>query len=174
MKFLEYDRFIDKRETKRYDLTPILKNREAFRSLIEDLSAPFENVQISTIAGIESFGLILGAAVAYRLGKGFLPIRKGGKLACIPEALDRITLTDYSGIEKTLEIKRELITPAERFLVIDEWIDTGAQVKATINLIERNGGVIAGISTIGIEVNQTTEELMRKYLIKAIGINPYG
>lgn len=108
------------------------------------------------------------------LTKGFLPVRKGGKLACIPESIDRISIVDYSGIEKTLKLKKESIRKGERFLLVDEWADTCAQMNASIHLIESNGGIIEGISLIGIEKNSHTEELMKRYDVHAIGIHPYS
>jgi adenine phosphoribosyltransferase len=174
MDFLYYDRFIDKRENRRYDLTPIFKDPIVFQNLINDLSHPFKQSKIETIAGIESFGFILGAGMAQLLNKGFLPIRKGGKLACIPELVDRVSIVDYSGIEKTLELKREFVKKGERFLLVDEWADTCAQMNASIHLIESNGGIIEGISLIGIEKNSHTEKLMKRYNVHAIGIAPYG
>jgi adenine phosphoribosyltransferase len=174
MDFLYYDQFIDKRENRRYDLTPLFKEPAVFQNLINDLSYPFKQSKIETIAGIESFGFILGAGIAQLLTKGFLPIRKGGKLACIPELVDRVSIVDYSGIEKTLELKKESVKKGERFLLVDEWADTCAQMNASIHLIESNGGIIEGISLIGIEKNSHTEELMKRYNVHAIGLNPYG
>ena len=173
MDFSYYDQFIDKRENRRYDLTPLFKEPTVFQNLINDLSYPFKQSKIETIAGIESFGFILGAGIAQLLTKGFLPIRKGGKLACIPELVDRVSIVDYSGIEKTLELKRESVKKGERFLLVDEWVDTCAQMNASIHLIESNGGIIEGISLIGIEKNSHTEELMKRYNVRAIGVNPY-
>lgn len=168
MDFAYYEQFIDKREQRRYDLTPLFKEATVFKNLLNDLSCSFKQSEIETIAGIESFGFILGAAMAQYLNKGFLPIRKGGKLSCVPSSIDRISLIDYSGSEKFLELKKESVRKNERFLLVDDWVDTCAQMNASIKLIQNNGGVIVGITTIGIDRNAFTEELIKTYPVYAI------
>jgi adenine phosphoribosyltransferase len=149
-------------------LPSLFNEATVFQNLIEDLSHPFKLSKIETIAGIESFGFILGAGIAQLLSKGFLPIRKGGKLACIPEVVDRISVVDYSGTEKTLEVKKDSIKKGKRFLLVDEWVDTCSQMNASIGLIEKNGGIVEGISLIGIEGGPRTKELMKNYNVHAL------
>lgn len=173
MNFEYYDRLIDKRDSSRYDLTPIFKDDEVFRNLVEDLVKPFLNDDLNKVVAIESFGFILGSAISRRINKGFIPIRKSGKLATIEEAIIRNFFLDYSGVEKGLELRRDAISKGEKILLVDEWSETGAQLKSSISLIEKLGGIIGGICLVGIERNNNTFPLLEKYKINALGISPY-
>ena len=89
-------------------------------------------------------------------------MRKGGKL---PVEADRIEFCDYTGNSKQLEIRRDILTPGQRVLIVDEWIETGAQVSAAISLIEGQGAVVVGIATIHMDENERTREISRKYSV---------
>ena len=90
--------------------------------------------QFDCVVGIDALGFILGTAVAIHSKKAFVPIRKGGKL---PVVSDAIGFVDYTGQVKSLELRKGAITPGTRVLLVDEWIETGSQVKAAVELIER-------------------------------------
>jgi adenine phosphoribosyltransferase len=134
----------------RCDVTPLFADPAAFAQLIADLSDPFAAVPLEYVAAIDALGFVLGGAMALHLGKGFIPIRKRGKL---PVAARAVAFVDYSGQTKGLEIRRGLLQPGDRVLLVDEWIETGAQAQAAIRLIEQEGGVVAGIATINIDDN---------------------
>jgi len=157
-----YLALIDRSRTqyKRTDVTPIFADREAFAAMTEDLAAPFLDQNIAQVAGLDALGFIVGTALALRLGAGFIPIRKGGKL---PVDHDRQEVTDYSGAPKILELRAAPFAAGTRILLADEWIETGAQVRAAIALLERAGGVVAGIATIGLRRNEKTAALLQKY-----------
>jgi len=145
---------------RRYDVTPLFADNAAFSELVADLAAPFTPAEIDLIIGIDAFGFILGAAMAVRLGKGFIPIRKGGKL---PVQTDHVEFIDYSGQPKTLELRAGALRTGTRVLLVDEWIETGAQVKAAIGLVEHQGGIVAGIAAINIDINEKTRPILDKY-----------
>lgn len=149
----------------RYDVTPIFSDREAFQQLISDLSTPFLKSNVDLIAGIDALGFILGSAVAQDMRRGFIPIRKGGKL---PVETDSVEFTDYSGELKSLEIRRDFSLKNKRILLVDEWIETGAQVKAAISLLENKGATIIGISTINIDLNENTSDLLKRYKVHSL------
>lgn len=123
-------------------------HRQALQDCIEDLLQPFKNDQIDLVAGIDAMGFILGAAIASQLGKGFLAIRKAGHL-CVKTYSQ--TYVDYSGKEKTMEIRTDTIKPGLRILLVDQWIETGGTMRAAIKLVEDQGGIVAGVATICIE-----------------------
>jgi adenine phosphoribosyltransferase len=75
---------------------------------------------------------------------------------------------DYSGQEKSLEMRVDAIKPGARVLLVDEWIETGAQVNAAIELIESQQGVVVGVATINIDENKETEKLKKKYKCNAV------
>jgi adenine phosphoribosyltransferase len=145
---------------RRYDVTPLFANATAFSELVADLVAPFDPAGIDLVAGIDALGFILGTALAIRLGKGFLPIRKGGKL---PVQANRRKFMDYTGQEKSLELRSGVLQPGTRLLLVDEWIETGAQVSAAAGLIEQQGGIVIGIASINIDINARTRPILKKY-----------
>jgi adenine phosphoribosyltransferase len=91
---------------------------------------------------------------------GFIPIRKAGKL---PVAADRVAFVDYSKEEKGLELGQGMLKRGTRVLLADEWIETGTQVCAAIQLIEAQGGVVAGVCAINIDENERTRRLRSQY-----------
>ena len=144
----------------RCDVTPLFGDYAAFSALVDDLAALVEPLAFDAVVGIDALGFILGAALALRMQRGFVPIRKGGKL---PVAVDSVECVDYTGQRKTLELRRGALTSGARALLVDEWIETGAQVRAAIQLIEGQGGVIAGIASLHIDDDEATEPLRARY-----------
>jgi adenine phosphoribosyltransferase len=144
----------------RCDVTPLFADYAAFSALVDDLAALVERLAFDVVAGIDALGFILGTALALRCHVGFVPIRKGGKL---PVAVDSVACVDYTGQRKTLELRRDALKPGTRVLLVDEWIETGAQAQAAIRLIEGQGGVIAGIASLHIDDNEQTEPLCARY-----------
>ena len=162
----DYLRLIDTNtQGPRNDVTPLFADYEAFASLVEDLIKPFAQVEFDYVIGIDALGFIVGTAIALRTKKGFVPIRKGGKLPVETETVDFV---DYTGQKKSLELRAGAINPQTRVLIVDEWIETGAQVKAAIELVERQGGIVVGIATISIDDNADTRVMREKYRCHAL------
>jgi adenine phosphoribosyltransferase len=162
----DYLHLIDTHTTgPRCDVTPLFGDYAAFAALVDDLAARFSDTAFDAVAGIDALGFILGTALAGRFEKGFIPLRKGGKL---PVAVDQAEFVDYTGQLKTLELRRGAIPPGVRVLLVDEWIETGAQVKAAIRLVEGQGGVVAGIATINADRNEATRSLFKDYNLQGI------
>ena len=149
----------------RCDVTPLFADPQAFTALVEDLCARFEGEVIDYVAGIDALGFIMGTAMAIRLGKGFVPLRKGGKL---PAAVSTAEFVDYSGQPKTLELRQGSLQPGVRVLVVDEWIETGAQVEAAVRLVEGAGGIVAGIAAINMDDSPAVRRLRERYKCVAI------
>lgn len=148
----------------RCDVTPLFANPTAFAQLIHDLSAPFDESQIDYVAGIDALGFVLASAIAYTLKKGFIPIRKAGKL---PGKVVAKTFVDYTGETKALELRCGLVRGG-RILLVDEWIETGAQISAAVDLLEGEGGIILGITTINIDHNPNTARIQKQYHCHAL------
>lgn len=123
------------------DITPLLGSREGFARSVDELVARFEGVAVDRVLGMEARGFIVAAPVAYRLGAGFIPVRKAGKL---PWAVVREEYQLEYGTDK-LEIHRDAIFPGERILVIDDVLATGGTADATCRLVEALGGAIVGL-----------------------------
>jgi len=165
----EYLRLIDTNTSgPRCDVTPLFADPLAWAELVTDLSEPFAALAINYVAGIDALGFILGTALALRLNKGFIPIRKGGKL---PVAVKSIEFVDYTQTPKVLALRQGALKPGDRVLVVDEWIETGAQMQAAIDLIEQAGGIVVGVATINIDHNPKTARLREKYHCHAIWLD---
>ncbi len=162
----DYLNLIDTRPSmQRCDVTPLFADHAAFSSLVDDLVRPFSHTRPDLVAGIDALGFILGVAVATRLGLGFVPIRKGGK---IPSEVDSLELTDYTGQRKSLELRRGAVQPGARILLVDEWVETGAQVTTAAELIERSGGVVIGVCAINIDANERTQKIRSRYFCHSL------
>ena len=149
----------------RYDITPAFANANDFRELIEDLAGPFRSSRIDAVACIDALGFILGAAVACHLKSGVVPIRKGGKLPTETVGADFV---DYSGDRKRLELRRGIVRRDARVLLVDDWIETGAQVSAAIRLLESQHAKVVGIAAIGMDRNKTTDAVADRYSVHTI------
>jgi adenine phosphoribosyltransferase len=125
-----------------YDITTLLKNGPAFEDVLGRLAAPFVDRGIQKVVAIESRGFIFGAPLAARLGAGFIPVRKPGKLPaeCIEE---KYSLEYGTGV---LALHRDAIVSGERVLIVDDLIATGGTAQATVNLVRRLGGDILGMA----------------------------
>jgi adenine phosphoribosyltransferase len=126
------------------DITPLLGDGAAFGRAVDDLIARFNDVEVSRVVGIESRGFILGAAAAYRLRAGFVPVRKAGKLP--GEVAHEEYALEY-GTDR-LEIHRDAIHADEAILVVDDVLATGGTARATANLVEALGGRVVGIAML--------------------------
>ena len=111
------------------------------------LAAPFRSAGVTKIAGIEARGFVLGTAVALDLAVGFVPIRKHGAIHPGPKAMRRAA-PDWRGNEAKLLIQRAALTPADRVLLVDDWIETGSQASAARQLIEECGSCWVGLSVL--------------------------
>jgi adenine phosphoribosyltransferase len=143
----------------RYDVTPLFGNIEIFKKAIEALVASIK-VDFDKVAGIDALGFILGTAIALKMDKDFVPLRKGGKLPC---DVDSVDFVDYTGDKKSLEIRKGTIEKGTRVLLADEWVETGAQIDASIKLIEKQGGLVVGIASINIDDNEECKRLKALY-----------
>jgi adenine phosphoribosyltransferase len=127
-----------------YDITTLLRDPEGFRMAIDSMASPYRDRGIDLVVGIESRGFILGAAVADRLGAGFVPVRKLGKL---PAACVRATYDLEYGSD-SLEMHRDAIEPGRRVLIVDDLLATGGTAKATVDLVKQLGGIVEGVALL--------------------------
>ena len=133
------------------DPSTIYINARAFHAMVDDLIAPFDPSGIDVVAGFDAMGFVLGSAIATRLGKGFLTIRKAGK---VPVETDVVDFVNYSRRTQQMEMRKPGFAPGTRVLLVDQWVETGGTMDAGIRLVERQGGVVAGIATVCIEENE--------------------
>ncbi|KAM9468959.1 adenine phosphoribosyltransferase [Clarias gariepinus] len=135
-------------------------NSQALSDCVTDLLKPFKNDKIDLVAGIDAMGFILGSAVAMTLEKGFLAIRKAGHL-CV-ETLTQ-EYSDYSGRDKLMEVRVDVLKPGLCVLIVDQWIETGGTMKAAIKLVERQGASVVGVGAVAIENSEGGKWIKENY-----------
>ena len=125
-----------------YDITTLLRHSEGLKATIEQLATPYANADVDVVVGIESRGFILGAAVAERLGAGFIPVRKPGKLPAraIKETYD----LEYG--QDALEIHADAVDRDQRVLIVDDVLATGGTAAAAAQLVRKAGGNVLGLA----------------------------
>ena len=130
------------------DITPLLGDAEGFRTVVDALVAGYEtpthSSSIDKVVGIEARGFIFAAPVAYRLGAGFVPVRKVGKLPAATYA--ESYALEYG--EATLEVHTDAFAPGDRVLLVDDVLASGGTAAATQRLVERAGGTVIGLSVL--------------------------
>lgn len=146
------------------DITPLLRDRDAFGRVVSALWEPWEGQQIDKVLGVEARGFILAAPVAVHLHAGFVPVRKPGKLPYLVEQ-EEYEL-EYGS--DSVEIHRDAIAPGESVLIVDDVIATGGTALATARLVEKLGGELAGLSFL-IEISALRGmERLRGYEARAL------
>jgi len=127
-----------------YDITTLLKDAHGLHCLIDALAEHYQDKRPDVVAGIEARGFVFGPALAFRLGAGFVPVRKSKKL---PAATASVTYDLEYGTD-TLEVHRDAIEPGQNVLVSDDLLATGGTAQATVKLIESLGGTVAGLAFV--------------------------
>jgi adenine phosphoribosyltransferase len=125
-----------------YDITTLLRDADGFKQVVDVLVQPYETSRVDLVVGIESRGFILGGAVADRLGAGFCPVRKPGKLPST-------TVQERYALEygtDALEIHRDGVEAGQQVLIVDDVIATGGTAKATAALVRKLGADIVGLA----------------------------
>jgi adenine phosphoribosyltransferase len=122
------------------DVTTLMGDARGFKAAIERMAAPFADSKVQAVAGIEARGFILGGAIADRLGCGFVPLRKRGKLP--GKTIGQEYTLEY-GVD-IIEMHEDAIRPGERILIVDDLIATGGTAEAAAKLVKRSGGEIVG------------------------------
>ena len=142
------------------DPTSIYINGDAFHDLLDDLVVDLEPVTCDVVGGLDAMGFVLGSALATRLGVGFLPIRKAGKL-CVDT--DSATFSNYSGRTQDMEMRKPAFATGTKVLLVDQWIETGGTMDGAIRLVQQQGGKIAGLVAIAMEDNEKTASYRKKF-----------
>ena len=130
------------------DITPMLADPEALRFAVDAIAERFAGSRVDKVLGIEARGFILAAPIAYRLGAGFVPVRKAGKL---PWQVEREEYELEYGSD-LLEVHQDALGRGDRVLIVDDVIATGGTARATVGLAERLGGSVVGLG-VAIELS---------------------
>jgi adenine phosphoribosyltransferase len=124
------------------DVTPLLLDHEAFSTVVDATVMRFGRGRVDKVVGIEARGFILAAPIAYHFGAGFVPARKLGKLP--GTAISAEYVLEYG--RETLEMHTDAIHPGDRVLVVDDVLATGGTAAAAVDLVQRLGGIVVGVS----------------------------
>ena len=125
-----------------YDLTTVLKDKQGFHSLVDQLCGHYDGHKIDKVAGIEARGFIFAPALAYRLGAGFVPVRKPKKL---PAKTRAVSYALEYGTD-SLELHEDAISPGETVIICDDLLATGGTAAAAAKLIQELGGKVEGLA----------------------------
>lgn len=143
------------------DITTLLNNKKAFAVAVDKLCEKYKNRKIDKVVAVEARGFILGGAIAHRLGAGFVPVRKKGKL---PWKVSSVTYDLEYGTD-TLEMHNDAITPGEKVLIVDDLLATGGTVKAVTDLVRKMQGKIKGIAFLVELVDLGGKKKLKDYPI---------
>lgn len=126
------------------DVTTLLGDAQGFKAAIAQMAEPWRTRPVDAVAGIEARGFIIGGAIAYRLGCGFIPIRKKGKLPW--KTIGQEYTLEY-GVD-VIEMHEDACRPGERILIVDDLIATGGTAEAAVKLVRRSQGEVVGATFI--------------------------
>jgi adenine phosphoribosyltransferase len=127
-----------------YDITTLLKNKTAFKTVINALWKKYRAKKIDKVVAVDARGFIFGAPLAHKLGVGFIPVRKKGKLPA--ETLGALYTLEYGQDELTMH--KDAIEPGEKILLIDDLLATGGTISAVTEIVKKLGGKIVGIGFV--------------------------
>ena len=146
------------------DVTPVIENGESLKYAIDQLADFAQKVGANKIAGPEARGFVLGAAIAYKLGLGFVLIRKPGKLP-------RKTISEDYALEygtNTLCVHEDSFKPGDKVLIVDDLLATGGTAVASARLVERSGASVAGMGFLIDLVDLKGKEVLKDYNVLAL------
>jgi adenine phosphoribosyltransferase len=143
------------------DVTTLFADARGFRMAIDQLLHPWAGARIDKVVGLEARGFILGGAIAHQLSKGFVPIRKKGKLP--GQTISQSYKLEYG--DAIMEIHEDALLPGERVLIVDDLLATGGTCEAGIKLVERLGAEIVGCSFV-----VDLPELGGRRLLESLGV----
>ncbi|MDY3926459.1 MAG: adenine phosphoribosyltransferase [Anaerotignum sp.] len=123
------------------DITTLLKDAEGMKAAIDEMTAKLDGVEFDMVLGPESRGFIFGMPVAYNLGKGFVPVRKKGKLPA--EVISKEYALEYG--TATIEMHKDALQPGQKVVIVDDLMATGGTAKAIIEMVEEMGAEVAAL-----------------------------
>lgn len=146
------------------DITGALRDADGLRLTIDSLSSLIEDIDCKYIAGIEARGFLVGSPLAYKLHKGFIPVRKKGKLPC--ETITAEYDLEYGTAE--IEIDRSAIEKGDKVVIIDDLMATGGTVEAAIRLVEKLGGEVVKVIALIELVDLKGRERIKNYSFDSV------
>lgn len=139
------------------DVWAVFRDARSLAAVVAALAEPLRGERVDAVCGVESRGFLLGAAVAVELGAGFLPVRKGTGMFPGEKTFGQ-TSPDYRGLRHTLRLQRGAINAGDRVLLVDDWVQTGAQAMTVRALIEDSGATWLGCSVLVDQLSAETRK----------------
>lgn len=146
------------------DITTLLKNKAAFKKAVDSMAKTIKGKKINYVLSIESRGFIFGAALAYKLNAGFVPVRKKGKLPA--ETISATYSLEY-GVD-TLEMHKDAVKPNSKILIVDDLLATGGTMRAVVQLAEKVQAKISGIVFLIELCDLKGREKLKSYPVHSI------
>ncbi len=146
------------------DITSIIQSPEGLKKSIDGMIDSLKDVDFDIVIGPESRGFIFGMPVAYTLGKGFVPVRKKGKLPC--ETIQKEYALEYG--TAVIEMHKDAIKPGDKVVIIDDLVATGGTIEAIIQMIESLGGEVVKIQFVMELAGLKGREKLRNYAVDAL------
>ena len=146
------------------DITPILKDPDGLKMAVEGLLDLLKDVEFDMVAGLESRGFMFGVPIAYELKKGFIPVRKSGKLPA--ETVSTKYELEYG--EAEIEIHRDAVQPGQKVVIVDDLIATGGTCEAACRLVEELGGEVVKICFVMELEGLKGREKLKKYDVQSL------
>lgn len=146
------------------DITPLLRDPAALREAVEEMSKPWQGNGVDLVAAMEARGFMFGAAMAVRLGAGFVPVRKEGKL---PWKTCSVQYTlEYR--DDVLHVHKDAVVPGQKVLVVDDVIATGGTAQAVVQLIEQLGGKVVGVQFLVELADLKGRDLLGRHTVRSV------
>lgn len=146
------------------DITPVLQNPEALQAAVNQFCEKLSNEEFDYVVGPESRGFIFGVPVAYAMKKGFIPVRKPGKLPC--DVISKSYDLEYGS--NSLEMHKDAIKPGDRVVVVDDLIATGGTTKAICELVEELGGTVVSLNFFIELAALQGRQLLKDYAVHSL------
>jgi adenine phosphoribosyltransferase len=149
----------------RCDISSLLLDPTSFGIAIEEMSKPFQSDSIKKVVALDALGFVFGSRVAEELNVGLVLFRKEGK---VPVEKKTVSFIDYTKTPKMFEVVSDAITPGDKILIVDEWSETGSQIKAAISLVKQCGGIVAGVSCFNVDTPVKEDRELLDYKIHSL------
>ncbi|MDE5864280.1 MAG: adenine phosphoribosyltransferase [Lachnospiraceae bacterium] len=146
------------------DITSIIQSPEGLKKSVDGMIESLKEVDFDIVIGPESRGFIFGMPVAYMLGKGFVPVRKQGKLPC--ETIEREYALEYG--TAVIEMHKDAVKPGDKVVIVDDLIATGGTTEAIIDMVESLGGEVVKIQFVMELAGLKGRERLSKYNVDSL------
>lgn len=146
------------------DITTLLKDGQKFREAVKLITQKYQDKKVDKVVAIEARGFIFGAAVAYELGAGFVPVRKKGKL---PAKVNEVSY-DLEYGQDTLQMHQDAVSPQDKVLIVDDLLATGGTAKAVCQLLEKSRAQITGVDFLIELADLNGREKLSGYPVNSI------